>query len=156
MLNGTENYIIYDREHFQQVAKEEYYRAEEKLIYKFISNYPVVAYDDKGRLTLNSANIVIPKLKGLNMKMIAAILNSDVVRYYYSKKFNTCKIIRKDMEDIPIITPDKIQAQELNVLIDKLFMGNTTYDALNDYIYQLYRLDEEDIKYIKQVLYHSI
>ena len=58
-INNPQSFIYFEPSAFQQVAQESLYRAEEKLIYKFISKSLAFAYDDQQRLTLNSANIVI-------------------------------------------------------------------------------------------------
>ncbi|MBR4096820.1 MAG: N-6 DNA methylase [Oscillospiraceae bacterium] len=96
------NYIRFAPEAFQQVAPTEMYRAKEKLLYRFICEVPVFAYDDKQTLSLNSCNIVIPEIDGLNMKYILAILNSSVAAYFISKKFNSVKLLRSHIEQMPI------------------------------------------------------
>jgi hypothetical protein len=57
------------------------------LIYRFISKYLVFAYDDKQKLTLNSANIVIPKTDDYPIKVIAALFNSSLYQFIFQKKF---------------------------------------------------------------------
>lgn len=46
ILKPASKYILYNRDELQQVAREEIYRAPEKLVYKFISNRLVFAYDN--------------------------------------------------------------------------------------------------------------
>ena len=80
------NYIKYNRELFQQKAPDKLYRAPEKLFYKFINKNLIFAYDNKKTLSLNSANILIPKFNNLNIKYILAVLNSDIANFIYHKK----------------------------------------------------------------------
>ena len=101
-INQPQNYIQFKPESFQQVAPLEMYRAEEKLLYRFISKIPVFAYDDQQTLSLNSCNILIPKIEGLEIKYILAILNSSVATYFMSKKFNSVKLLRSHIEQMPI------------------------------------------------------
>lgn len=101
-FTASGNYIRFAPESFQQVAPTEMYRAKEKLLYRFICEVPVFAYDDKQTLSLNSCNIVIPEIDGLNMKYILAILNSSVAAYFISKKFNSVKLLRSHIEQMPI------------------------------------------------------
>ena len=61
ILDKPSSYIQFKPKKFQQVAPEEKYRVKEKLIYKFISKNLIFAYDNRKRLTLNSANILIPE-----------------------------------------------------------------------------------------------
>lgn len=97
----TEKYINYERSRFQQVAPEHIYRAKEKLVYKFISKKLVFAYDDKQRLFLNSANILIPSIKGYSIKQIMDCLNSKLFQYIYQKKFNELKILKGNLCKLP-------------------------------------------------------
>lgn len=69
------NYIKFEPGKLQQVAPIRMYRAPEKLFYRFISETPVFAYDDKQLLSLNSCNILIPHVSGIDMKYILAVLN---------------------------------------------------------------------------------
>ncbi|MBQ9129039.1 MAG: hypothetical protein IJY15_14940, partial [Thermoguttaceae bacterium] len=75
-------YLRYDRSRLQQVAKEEIYRAPEKLIYRFVSQRLTFAYDASQRLTLNSANALIPRIPGASAKTVAALLNSELFQFF--------------------------------------------------------------------------
>lgn len=97
----SEKYIIYDRESFQQTASEEIYRAKEKLVYKFISKKLVFAYDNKQRLFLNSANILIPDLEDYSIKQVMDCLNSKLFQYIYQKKFNELKVLKGNLLQLP-------------------------------------------------------
>lgn len=101
-ITPSNNYIWFKPELFQQVAPTEIYRTKEKLLYRFICNVPVFAYDDRQMLPLNSCNILIPQIDGLKIKYILAILNSSVVAYFVTKKFNSVKLLRSHIEQIPI------------------------------------------------------
>ncbi len=98
----ADNYITFEPGAFQQVANESFYRAKEKLFYRFISSTPVFAYDNSAALSLNSCNILIPRIEGLDIKYILAVLNSDIVRFYCRKRFNSVKVLRSHIESIPI------------------------------------------------------
>lgn len=101
-IKESGNYIKFTPNSFQQVAPVEIYRAKEKLLYRFISEVPVFAYDNRQTLSLNSCNILIPQIKGLDIKYILAILNSSVAAYYISKKYNSIKLLRSHIESLPI------------------------------------------------------
>lgn len=109
-ITTSGNYILFVPESFQQVAPVEMYRAKEKLLYRFISEVPVFTYDDQQTLSLNSCNIVIPDIDGLEMKYVLAILNSSVAAYFISKKFNSVKLLRSHIEQMPIpVVPLDVQ-----------------------------------------------
>ncbi len=119
-LKKTDNFIHFIPEHFQQVAPVEKYRVPEKLIYKFISSKLVFAYDNQKSLTLNSANILIPKIPGYPIKVVLGFLNSKLFNYYYKKKFNSIKILRGDIEQIPFPMLTDINKTYISNLVDKL------------------------------------
>lgn len=73
------------------------------------------AYDDKQRLTLNSANILIPNTT-VPIKVVLAILQSKVIQFVFRVKFNSIKILRKHIEAMPIFQFSK----EINKRIEKL------------------------------------
>ena len=100
-LQHTTSYISFIPETFQQCAREEMFRAPEKLIYRFIAKYPIVAYDNQQRLCLNSANILIPLVDGLSIKSVAALLNSSLYHYYYSMKFPDIKVLKGNLQQLP-------------------------------------------------------
>ena len=81
---------------------------------------PVFAYDDKQLLSLNSANIVIPRIEGLPIKYVLAILNSSVCTYFLVKRYNSLKILRSHLEEIPIPVVPKEQYEPIIELVDKL------------------------------------
>lgn len=123
-IKTPENYIVFKPDSFQQCAPQSVFRAKEKLIYKFISKKLVFAYDDKQTLTLNSCNILIPNIKGLDIKYILAILNSDVAQFYFEKKFNSVKVLRSHLEQIPIPYVDNQLQKPIIDLVNKIMSQN--------------------------------
>lgn len=155
---SSKNYINSDLNGIQQIAPMNYYREDEKLVYRFISNQLVFAYDDKKRLTLNSCNILIPKLKGLNIKYILAILNSRVSQFYFFKTYNSVKVLRHHIEDIPIMkTSEKKQLEIINI-VDKLMSSINVeekikyYNELDEIIANIYVLSDFEYMVIKESL----
>jgi hypothetical protein len=100
-LSDPKSFIRFSPNDFQQAAPERFFRAGEKLVYKFISNKLVFAYDCQRLLTLNSANILIPSLPRMSIKVALAYLNSSVFQYVFKKMFSTHKVLRGDLEKLP-------------------------------------------------------
>ena len=119
LMNGT-SYISFVPKEFQQCAKEEFFRAPEKLIYRFIAKYPIVAYDDKQCLCLNSANILIPDVDGLSVKSVAALLNSTLYHYYYTVKFSDIKVLKGNLQELPFPKLTESQNEELCNLVSSI------------------------------------
>ena len=155
-MTPSGNYIRFVPESFQQVAPIEMYRAKEKLLYRFISEVPVFAYDDRQTLSLNSCNIVIPNIDGLEMKYVLAILNSSVAAYFISKKFNSVKLLRSHIEQIPIpVVPMDVQVSVIR-RVDRIMNSseNTSglYKDLDSDIMELYGLSTNHSDVIKNAL----
>ncbi|MBL0104409.1 MAG: hypothetical protein IPP51_12050 [Bacteroidetes bacterium] len=133
-LKSSSNFIKYNRDSFQQVAKDEFYRCEEKLIYKFISNKLVFAYDDKKSLTLNSANILIPEIPGMHIKVVLAFLNSSVFQFLFEKKFSTHKVLRSDLEELPFPNVSKGDQGKIIGLVDRAIKGEEVRGKIDEVI----------------------
>lgn len=97
-------FILNDFSTFQQVAPIQMYQAEEKLIYKFISSNLCFFYDNQQRFVLNSANILIPMNITITARQLADILNSEILNWLFKKLFSTHKVLRGDLELLPIHT----------------------------------------------------
>ncbi|MBN2891231.1 MAG: N-6 DNA methylase [Bacteroidales bacterium] len=145
-LKNPSNYIVFEPEKFQQVAKLENYMAEEKLIYKFISNNLVFAYDDKKSLTLNSANILIPKVEGYSAKIILGFLNSKLFNYYFKKKFNSIKILRGDIEQLPFPVLSEIQKQKIESIVSSIIENKSGVEELDNFVFDFYGISKDEKK----------
>ena len=123
-LKKPRKFIKYERSDFQQVAKDEIYRADEKLVYKFISKNLVFAYDNSKSLFLNSANILIPRIPGMSIKTVLAFLNSELFKFLYKSLFGEIKILKGNLMELPFpeITPET--DRKLTKLVDEVLKGN--------------------------------
>ena len=145
-LKKASRYIKYNRVDFQQCAKDEFYRAKEKLVYKFVSSSLCFTYDDKQRLFLNSANILIPEVDGMSIKTVLAFLNSALFNFLYAKRFNDIKILKGNLSALPFpkITPE--QDLQFTALVERALSGDTSaQDEIDALIFSLYQLNAEEI-----------
>lgn len=102
-LKPASTYIPKDFSLYQQVAPINLYEAPEKLIYKFISSNLCFFYDTESRFVINSANILITEKEfPVSMKVICELFNSDFMNWIFRKLFNTHKVLRGDLELLPI------------------------------------------------------
>ena len=133
-------------QNFQQVAPEHMYRSKEKLFYKFIANEPVFAYDSKGTISLNSANILIPRVPGYSALYIMAVLNSDLMSFYYRHTFKNMKVLRSAIESLPIAKCDNDTMNTISTLAldiaDERKTSSEKISRLNALIDNLYSLDK--------------
>lgn len=149
-------YMRFVPENFQQVAPVGMYRAPEKLLYRFICDTLVFAYDDRQTLSLNSCNILIPEIPGLSVKYVLAVLNSSVAAFFCQQNFNSVKVLRSHLEAIPVpVVPGKVQ-QEITAIVDRIMepaaMVSELYEELDDRIMKLYGLSAKNCGIIRESL----
>lgn len=149
-LKPAQKYIRYDRSQFQQVAKDEIYRAEEKLVYKFISSKLVFAYDAAQRLFLNSANILIPNIPGMSVKTVMAFLNSRLYSYLYKKLFGEIKILKGNLLELPFPKISTEENREIENLVNQIMESNDSKldEKLQNLIYGIFNLSNMEIDYL--------
>lgn len=96
-------YIRSDLSGCQQAAPLTYYRAKEKLVYRFISNRLVFYCDRGGNYILNSANLLVLKDDfPISGRQLADLLNSDSMNWLYRTVFHTHKVLKGDLESLPV------------------------------------------------------
>lgn len=135
MFSG--NYFKYDLNTLQQVAPEYLYRQKNKILYKFIGKRLTFALDTLGFFTLNNVNGFIPEEIGNSILTTLSILNSKVLQYYYQTHFFTLKVLRGNIEKLPIKIARKESQKKIDALATHLLFDN----PLND----KYRNNIEDI-----------
>jgi len=152
-LMPPKKYVVYDRSQFQQVAKDEIYRAKEKLVYKFISNKLVFAYDDSKSLFLNSANILIPTISNMSIKTVLLFLNSELFQFAYIKRFGEIKILKGNLCELPfpkLSIEDDLKAQKIT---DRILAGNSlALDAAQKFVYSYYGIIDNQMDHIRKIL----
>jgi hypothetical protein len=122
------------------------------LIYRFIAKYPIVAYDDKQCLCLNSANILIPDLDGISIKSTAALLNSSLYHYYYSIKFSDIKVLKGNLQELPFPKLTKCQDQKLSNLVSSIQSSSYSekhQEELDDAVYSLFKITPTEQQQIR-------
>lgn len=153
VLRPAKNYILYDRANLQQVAKEEIYRASEKLVYKFISNKLVFAYDNSASLFLNSANILIPNVPSMSIKTVMAFLNSSLFQFMYIKLFGEVKILKGNLIELPFPEISTTVNEKIAALVDEILSGNSKkQEEIENYIFSVYGLTDEQKTYVRRMI----
>lgn len=150
-IDNCKFHIEYDPSQYQQVAPESFYRAPQKLIYRFIANNLSFAYDNQQRLTLNSANILIPQFDDIDIKIVMAFLNSKVFNFIYRLKFFTHKVLRGNLEQLPFPILTDRQSSELLRLTDEAIHGKAlAIQEIDSLIYEIFGLNASEKKIISE------
>ncbi len=91
----------------QQVAPLQYYQTKHKILYKFIGKNLTFVLDKKGYYMLNNVNGLILDSDEISREVLISILNSKLMQYYYENNFFTVKVLRGNLERLPIIKMKK-------------------------------------------------
>lgn len=150
-IKEAESFICFEPEKFQQTAAESFYRNRNKLVYRYISNRLIFACDREGRVTLNSANILIPEIDGYSPELLTGLFNSDLYQFIFQKKFSSVKVLRSHIEELPV---PYLTRDEKKRLAESVESAENTGDTgtLNKTVYKLFGLTAGDIDYIKAAL----
>ncbi|HPD64874.1 MAG TPA: TaqI-like C-terminal specificity domain-containing protein [Bacteroidia bacterium] len=158
-IKTASNFIFYDPSQLQQASPLHKFKAKEKLIYRFISNRLVFAYDTGKHLTLNSANAVIPKLKDYPMKVIACLFNSELYQFIFRQKYFTHKVLRSHLESLPLPVLPQETLKQIEKLHDRIVLSTMDeklfeirYNELNQLVYNIFQLNENEIQLVRKRL----
>ncbi len=157
-INFSGHYFIYDKDQLQQVAPKNFYLEPEKLLYKFISSKLIFAYDSQSYFMLNNINGMIPRIKKMRSRYILALLNSKLMQYYYASNFFTVKVLRGNLEKLPLILAseqDQLEIEKMaldaeRAISDSVFEKTTK--MLDEAVYSLYGMTGEDIDLVGREL----
>ena len=150
------SYLVYQRDRFQQVASDHLYRADEKLLYRFINSRLVFAYDDNQLLSLNSANILIPRFSNMSIKYVLAVLNSRIAQFYHAVTNPAPKVLRSQLETIPICVCSKKQENIIVELVNSIIMSEKPaqrreiYEEIDRKLMNYYMLPAKYQAYIRR------
>lgn len=153
------HYFKYNPAALQQVASGEYYRAKNKLLYKFIGKKLIFALDRSGYFSLNNVNGIIPAEVPLEPECLVAVLNSHVMQYFYEKNFFTVKVLRGNLEKLPIknmrLDSRSLLLRHSRALIDAddPHAAQTHRDAIEDIIFYEYGIRDGEAAMIHETAY---
>ncbi len=136
------NFIQFNPKSLQQSAPEALYRSP-KICYRFISDKLQMLADDKGVLLLNSINFFIPDSR-FNQKALAAFFNSPICSFLYQRLFNSVKVLRSHLENLPIPLLYFNFEKELEELYNKAEKGIDIKIALHVLVCKIFGIERED------------
>ena len=132
----------------------------EKIIWGLTADKWAFAYDSKQHY-LPSNGYILTSNK-LSVKYLLALLNSDLLRYYFSfigvmTAGGAYTLKHATIQQLPIVISEN--QQPIVDLVEKLLSAKTNdeetillEESINDLVYQLYDLTEEEISIIKSNL----
>lgn len=111
-------YIDFIPQSFQQCVASETFN-QKKIIYRFISDRPVCAISTSAEIILNSANAFIPACN-YPWETIVSLFNSELYAKVYKLRFNSVKILRSHLEQLPLPLLTKEQHEQIKSLYDQI------------------------------------
>ena len=164
-LKGSPKYLLWDKSQIHRARPDYLWELDEKIIIQRISggDYPIVATLDNHKYkTFASINNIVLKDEYRKLyKLIVALLNSNIINWYYANNFSnksklTVNISKTYLEMIPIPDVNHPICQMVMNLVEKLQVlspDSRDFDSINieinRLVYQLYGLTEEEIKIVE-------
>ena len=142
------NFIFFDKDKFQQVAKIDFYRCKNKIIYKFIGKKLCFSIEDKGHLTLNSANIICFK-NNVNLGYISAILNSRITQLFFDECYNTHKVLKNHIQSFCIPDFSEGTIKQVSNIVENSVCKNTYNENIENIIYTNLKLTQNEVNYLQ-------
>lgn len=119
-IESGSGYFRFNPAEVQQAAPESCYRTRNKFLYRFIGSRLTFALDREGVFSLNNVNGFIPTGITISNEAMLAMLNSSLMQYYYQNSFFTVKVLRGNLEKLPLRIPDRGTQDQLARLVQSL------------------------------------
>ena len=153
----SNHYFKYNPEKLQQVAPKNLYLKKEKILYKFIGKRLTFAIDRNGYYSLNNVNGIIPGFDNLNIESIISLLNSKVMQYYYENNFFTVKVLRGNLERLPIKQISRSTQKKLKKYTESITsMEGETYsdirENIEDIVFHEYGINDKEAYMISDLI----
>lgn len=143
------HYFHYKPDELQQVAPQNYYLTKNKILYRFIGRKLIFALDVLGYYSLNNVNGFIPLSCENSPEILLSVLNSKVMQYYYQNIFFTLKVLRGNLEKLPIkiISPDvqkRLKVLATNLMSNEDPIHSRERDNIEDIIFHEYNIRDKE------------
>lgn len=143
------NYILFNPDNLQQVAKEELYRSNKKILYKFIGDKLTFSLDTRGLLNLNSANMICLN-ENDDEYYILAVLNSRLIQLIYDEYYKTNKLLKNHIMSFPIFNIDDTLKERIKDIILNSEDKDYYIEEVEDILYKELGLTDFEIEYLKE------
>lgn len=156
-------YLDYDLDRIHSCKRKDIFESAEKLMFRRVSSSLIFTYDSEQYYALNTLVIVnkIDNKRGPDLKFILGLMNSKLMNYVYSNKFKSTKTVfseiqARSIKELPIPKISDELESEITTLSSEIIslkksMSDTTdlENQIDQLVYQIYDLTEEEIKIIE-------
>lgn len=145
----------------------------EKIIIARMGKEVVATYDNE-KYYVKDGMLLLKKDNNTNLKYIIALLNSNVLNYFYKNYFITIDVLKNALLELPIVMPrendiesiatlskkmidlhNKLNKIKNKITDEKIRLDNEiikTNDEINKLIYRIYGLTKEEINVVEKSL----
>lgn len=131
------------------------------------ATYSKNGYTSQSLYNLGIANSPVPEFNSL---YLLGLINSELLSFYFMKSFGSYKvlyprILLEKIKDLPIKVPQNVNEKKISNMITKFIkeilklietdpsLSNKYQMKINQLIYELYNINDEEREYIKEFLY---
>ena len=155
-------YLDYDLDRIHSCKRKDIFESKEKLFFRRVSSSLIFTYDNSQYFALNTLIVVNKKDAkfGPNIKFILGLMNSKLMNYIYKNKFKSTKkvfseIQARSVKELPIISTsaenETLMVDLVNQILDKKSTKQIELEnKINELVYQLYDLSDEEINIIEE------
>lgn len=148
-IKFNNNFFKYSKENLQQVAPQHLYKINNKILYKFIGKRLTFVHDTSGYYSLNNINGLITDQEIMDNETLISILNSDLMQYYYENSFFTLKVLKGNLEKLPIKQIRKSSQAKLKKLVEDVSethceSSKKSRANIEDIIFNEYNIKDRD------------
>jgi len=116
---------------------------EDKIIIMDIAKKLVCTYD-KEKYYVKDALILKAKNKNISLKYLVALINSNLLNYYYTQKYKVLSVAKNAFLELPILIQEK-QFSKFDRLVDEILILNKRLNELGG------KLTDERLKLTKEI-----
>ncbi len=132
---ASPKFVHYDKDLLDRARDERIFLLEEKLISKFVGSKLAFCYDNQHHYVLNTGCATEIIDEKLNIKYLLALLNSELLNFYFQTLFtdnrDTFPIMKSgNIEQLPIVIADKKTQIEFSEKVDILLNHHEKLQAL--------------------------
>jgi methylase of polypeptide subunit release factors len=146
-INQGRNYISFNPAELQQTAPQKLYKTRDKLVYRFIGKRLTFALDREGHYMLNNVNGIIANMDDYWPETLVTLFNSRMMQFYYETNFYTVKVLRGNLEALPIKNFARKTRRELKRYHDEMLEADKLdtifiYNRINEIINREYGIND--------------
>ncbi len=169
-LPSASSWIMPEKEKFFQIPPSEQFESK-KILIRYLSNRPVCCIDSSSLYFMSDTSAIIPKKSSVLFEYAEAYFNSNILIFYYISRFpHHTKFLKKNFQMIPFFNCGQNIQRIIQDSVNKIrnmyksFYNSDTdisslekmiekeKSTLNNYMYQLFRLNNKEISIIEKFL----